>query len=136
MKDSIRTPLAKVRGLGSAKSGTSHFLWQRITAIILIPLTWWFIYSLLHIANGGSQELVIAWMASSANAAALIIMLMAVFYHAALGMQVIIEDYIHCPSIKLSSLLLNAVLMFAFAIISILAVLTLHFHMIPQGVAE
>jgi len=132
MKSSdFRTPLARVRGLGSAKDGTSHFLWQRITAIVLIPLSFWFISSLLKTGISSNPAALTEWLASGIHVAALILMLMALFYHAALGIQVVVEDYVHCPYMKMTVLLLNAFLMLSFAIISILAVLKLHFHMIP-----
>jgi succinate dehydrogenase / fumarate reductase membrane anchor subunit len=132
MKNSeLRSELAKVRGHGSAHDGTSHFLWQRITAIVLIPLTLWFVWSLLGTAIAADQDKIIEWLSSGLNVAALIIMLLALFYHAKLGVQVIIEDYVHCPAIKISALLANLLIMFAFAVISILAVLKLHFHLLP-----
>jgi len=129
----VREPLAKVRGLGSAKDGTQHFIWQRITAIVLIPLTFWFIRSLLMISiGGGEQAFVAAWLSSGFSATLLIIMLVALFYHAKLGMQVIIEDYVHSPFPKYTALLLNMVLMYGFAAISIMAVLKLHLYVAPE----
>jgi succinate dehydrogenase / fumarate reductase membrane anchor subunit len=134
-KSELRTSLAKVRGLGSAKSGTSHFVGQRLTALLLIPLTMWFVSSLMQIVVSPNPEAVAGWLSSGFNATALIMMLMALFYHAALGVQVIIEDYVHCPAYKIPMLLANVVLMFGFAAISILAVLKLHLHIFTQGVA-
>ena len=132
MKQSdMRTSLAKVRGWGSARSGTSHFIRQRLTALLLIPLTMWFISSLVHTAVSPDSEMLIRWLSSGVNTAALVIMLIALFYHAAIGMQVIIEDYIHCPAIKLTTLLASNVIMLAFAAISILAVLKLHLYVYP-----
>jgi len=127
-RSELRTPLAKVRGLGSAKDGTEHFIWQRITAIVLIPLTLWFVWSLLDLAVHSDQIKIALWLSSGFNATALIVMLIALFYHAKLGLQVIIEDYIHAPLYKYSCLLLNIVLMYGFAAISVLAVLKLHFR--------
>jgi succinate dehydrogenase / fumarate reductase membrane anchor subunit len=130
----LRTPLAKVRGLGSAKDSTSHFIWQRITAIALIPLTWWFISSLLKMAVGDHEQIVL-WLGSGMHAALLSLMLLALFYHSKLGLQVVIEDYVHSAFPKYTLLLLNTFIMFGFAAISILAVLKLHLDMVPQGVA-
>jgi succinate dehydrogenase / fumarate reductase, membrane anchor subunit len=136
MKSSdLRTPLGRVRGLGSAKSGTSHFLWQRVTAAVLIPLSLWFVYSLLYTVSHLDEEGVAQWLGSSLNASALIFMLLALFYHAALGVQMVIEDYIHGHGAKLAALLLNVAVMSIFTVISILAVLRLHFGIVPQGVA-
>lgn len=128
MKKELRTPLANVRGLGSAKDGTHHFIMQRATAIVLIPLGVWFIYSVLHMALSQDGRNLSAWLSSGFHAAALIIMLCALFYHAKIGLQVIIEDYVHCPCIKIASLLVNNMVMLAFAVVSILAVVKLNMH--------
>lgn len=124
----VRTPLAKVRGWGSAHDGTSHFLWQRITALALIPLSLWFVWSVLHLATGVNRVELIHWLSSGIHAVALIMLLAAVFYHAKLGIQVIIEDYVHAPALKVASLLLNLFIMYGLAALSILAVLKLHLH--------
>lgn len=123
----FRTPLHRVRGLGSAHDGTRHFIWQRLTALILIPLTVWFVYSLLHMATLDDSHALAQWVADGFNAALLIALLAAGFYHAAIGMQVIIEDYFHCHCTKITALILNVVLLSGLALVSILAVLKLHF---------
>jgi succinate dehydrogenase / fumarate reductase membrane anchor subunit len=127
MKQSgIRSPLGRVRGLGSAHDGTGHFIWQRITAIALVPLSLWFVFSLVHLAAGGGQTQIAQWLSSGLHATALSLMLAALFYHAKLGLQVVIEDYIHSPAIKFTSLLLNLFIMYGFMALSIIAVLKLH----------
>ena len=125
-KSSMRTPLAVVRGTGSAKEGTGHFIMQRITAIALIPLAVWFIFSLLCLSESSDAMQVAHWLSSGLNATALICMVVALFYHAKLGIQTIIEDYVHCSCWKVALLLGNLFGMGSLALISILAVLKLH----------
>lgn len=92
----LETPLAKARGLGSAKSGTGHWWWQRLTAIALVPLVIWLVWSLYAMA-GADLETVRAWLARPLNSLLMVSTLIALFYHAQLGMQVVIEDYVHGP---------------------------------------
>jgi succinate dehydrogenase / fumarate reductase membrane anchor subunit len=103
---SLRTPLAKVRGLGSAKGGTHHFWLQRLTAIALIPLTIWFALSIASLASA-DQATVQAWMQSPLSATLLLSFLLAGFWHMKLGLQVVIEDYVHGESTKITCLILN-----------------------------
>lgn len=124
----LRTPLARAINHGSAKEGTGHFIYQRITAIALIPLSVWFVYSLIGLAVAGDQGSVIMWFSSGFHAVVVIALLIAMFWHAKLGVQVIIEDYLHCNCAKIAALLANAFFMYGAAIISILAVLKLHLH--------
>jgi succinate dehydrogenase / fumarate reductase membrane anchor subunit len=129
----VRSPLAKVRGLGSAHDGTGHFIWQRITAIALIPLSLWFVWSILHLTTtGNTPNAVLIWFSHGSHAAAMVLMLLALFYHAKLGLQVVIEDYVHSTGIKFVSLLLNLFIMYGMAALSIIAVLKLHLQYIPQ----
>jgi succinate dehydrogenase / fumarate reductase membrane anchor subunit len=95
-----RSPLARVRGLGSAKAGTSHWWMQRVTAVALIPLSFWVIIFLDLSLNAPYQETV-AWLASPFNTVCIVAWVLAVFYHAALGLQVVIEDYIAAEGVKI-----------------------------------
>ncbi len=96
-------PLARVRGLGSAKEGTHHWIAQRMTAVALVPLTLWFVISLICLI-GGDLGAVKSWLASPFNAVLMILTLIAGFHHAQLGLQVVIEDYIHGHGCKLAAL--------------------------------
>jgi succinate dehydrogenase / fumarate reductase membrane anchor subunit len=89
----FRTPLAQALGLGSAKSGTSHWWMQRVTAVALIPLSFFAIIFLDSCLNAPFQQTV-AWLAAPFNTVCLVAWILAVFYHAALGLQVVIEDYV------------------------------------------
>jgi succinate dehydrogenase / fumarate reductase, membrane anchor subunit len=90
----FRSPLGRAIGLGSAKSGSQHWLVQRVTAVALVPLTLWFVASI--IANAGSDYSVfIAWLRTPFVAGGMILLLIALFHHTALGLQVVIEDYVH-----------------------------------------
>ena len=95
-----RSPLAKAVGLGSAKTGTSHWWMQRVTAVALVPLSFWLIIFLDLSLNAPYQETV-AWLSSPLNTLGIVAWLLAVFYHAALGLQVVIEDYIAAEGVKI-----------------------------------
>ena len=99
----FKTPLARVRGLGSAKAGTSHWWMQRITAVALIPLTFWVIIFLDSCLNAPYQETV-AWLTSPLNTVFVASWILFVFYHAALGLQVVIEDYVSSEKWRIPSI--------------------------------
>ena len=90
---SLRTPLGTVRGLGSSKSGTHHWWVQRLTAVALVPLSVWFAVSVIGLV-GADHAVVTAWLGGPITAGLMIALIVATFYHAALGLQVIYEDYI------------------------------------------
>ena len=92
MKD-LRSPLAKVKGLGSSPEASQHFWVQRLTALALIPLTLWFCFSLVLLPEASYSQ-VLSWLTSPFNAVMMILTVLISFHHAHLGLQVIIEDYI------------------------------------------
>lgn len=112
---SIRTPIARVRGLGAAKNGTHHWWLQRLTAIALVPLTIWFIISLMSHFGMNRGELA-RWMRSPSTATPMALFLIAAFWHLKLGLQVVIEDYVHHEGWKLGSIVLMNLLVVAFAV--------------------
>lgn len=103
---SIRTPLARVEGLGAAHKGTEHFSRQRVTAIALVPLVIWFVYSALALI-GADQSDAAAFLAQPVNAVLMALFVIAAVFHMALGVQVVVEDYIGRESTKVILLLLN-----------------------------
>jgi succinate dehydrogenase / fumarate reductase membrane anchor subunit len=102
--DMLRSPLGRARGLGSARSGSKHWWAQRLTSIALVPLTLWFIWSMLRLA-GASQTDVADWLASPVRLALLLALIAATFHHLQLGMQVVIEDYVPQEGVKLAAVL-------------------------------
>ena len=118
----MRTALARVRGLGSAKEGVSHWWAQRLTALALIPLTLWFAVSIIGLA-AGDHAAVVAWVGHPAVAVLLIALIIAAFYHSQLGVQVVIEDYVHTEWLKLTGLLLLNFAAILLAMIGVFAVL-------------
>ena len=127
MATNVRSPLARVRGLGSAQHGVGDWWIQRVTAIALVPLTIWFVASVISLA-GADHRAVALWMGSPVTAVLLILMLAAMFRHAQLGLRVVIEDYVHHEGAKVTLLLaVNAVLALL-AVGSILSILKLVFR--------
>lgn len=118
---SLKTPLSKAIGLGSAKEGMHHWKMQRLTAIALIPLTIWFICKVICLSNGTHADL-IAWLQSPWCATLLILFLFSMFYHMALGLQVVIEDYVHTPCLKYTMLIVTQFGAFLFGLASIISV--------------
>lgn len=117
----LSTPLSRVKGLGSAKEGTTHFWHQRLTALILIPLVLWFGFSIA--AMPVDFATLTNWVAHPVVAIALILLILATFYHSQLGLQIVIEDYVSTHSIRIVSIILTNFLCLIFAIIGVVAVL-------------
>ncbi len=102
---SLRTPLARARGHGSAKDGLTHWIEQRVTAVALIPLSIWFIISVISLA-GSHYEQFQAWLSVPGNTALMLLLLFCVFHHAQLGCQTVIEDYIHGRGARIAAIYL------------------------------
>ena len=118
----LRTPLKRAVGLGSAKDGPGHFIWQRITAIALLLLGAYLIGLFLAL-GGASYELAHAIVADPINAMILVAFLIAMFWHAKLGLQVVIEDYVHTPALAGAAHIANIIICALAAIASVLAVI-------------
>ena len=120
---SRETPLGRVLGLGSAKEGTDHFWAQRVSAVAVAGLGLWFVLALGHLIAGGAlYRDVVAWLASPVRAAALLAFIVALAYHSMLGVQVVIEDYVHGPT-KVVALVLQRFVHIGAALAASLAVL-------------
>lgn len=122
MSIDLRHPIKRARGLGSAKDGTHHFILQRITAIALVLLSL-YVVALVIGAIGGDYATVRASVARPWNATLLAAFVIAMFWHAKLGIQVIIEDYVHTPLLAGASHLANIFFCVLAAIASVLAVI-------------
>ena len=118
----MRTPLKRALGLGSAKSGTDHFMWQRITAIMLVLLGAYLIGLLLSLGSA-NYELARAIVGDTVNATILVAFLVTMFWHAKLGLQVVIEEYVHAPVLAGAAHLANIFICALAAIASVLAVI-------------
>ena len=121
-----RSDLARARGLGSAKEGVQHWWLQRLTALALIPLSLWFVASVVCMAGATRAEL-IDWLSSPFSAGLLLLCLLATFWHAILGLQVVIEDYVHGEVAKLAWLLAIKAVLWFLAAVSLLSVVKLSF---------
>jgi succinate dehydrogenase / fumarate reductase membrane anchor subunit len=122
----LRSPLGRVMGLGSAKEGVAHWWAQRLTAVALIPLVLWFVIALIGL-TGARRAAVVAWLHAPLPAIATVLMLVAMFYHMALGVQAVIEDYVHNEGSKITLLVLNKFVAYALAAAGIFAVLRIAF---------
>ena len=125
---SLRSDLGQVRGLGSAKQGSHHWWHQRLTAIALVPLSLWFVVALLGRLDASHAETV-AWISSPLITVLMIALIISTFYHTILGLQVVIEDYVHLEWAKITLLILMK-LGFAFGgLLGVVAVLKISFGM-------
>jgi succinate dehydrogenase / fumarate reductase membrane anchor subunit len=118
----LRSPLARVRGAGSAKSGSHHWWMQRVSSIALLPLTIWFIVSLATGA-GMSHPEVLIWIGTPINAVLLLALIALTFQHTASGVQVIIEDYVNHEGARIAAILVVKGLCWLLGIAAVLAVL-------------
>lgn len=116
-----RTPLKNVRGLGAAKTGTEHFVVQRLTATALVPLSIWFLIFVLSLL-GSDYVAATEAVAKPWNAILLVGFLIAAFWHAQLGMQVVLEDYVHTSLLALAAQTIVRFVAVLGAIVSIFAV--------------
>jgi succinate dehydrogenase / fumarate reductase membrane anchor subunit len=123
---SMRTPIARVRGLGSARSGTGHFWQQRVTALANVPLTIGFVIILVSLL-GRSHAAVIQILGSPLVAIVMLLFIGSVTYHMKIGMQVIIEDYVHDEKWKLAALIGNIFFAIAVAAASVYSLLKISF---------
>lgn len=122
----LRNPLARARGLGAAHDGTHHFWVHRLSALALAPLCLWFVASVVcHI--GASHDEFRAWASGLPVASALVATIILTFWHAALGLQTVVEDYVHAPLPRLALLLIVKYSSFAFAVVGVMAVLKISF---------
>jgi len=123
----LRTPLKRIEGLGSARSGTQHFWHQRVTAVALVPLSIWFVASALAYV-GAEQGAVAAYFAEPVNAVPMFLFILASTYHMSLGLQIIIEDYIHNEGQKIAALILNRFAAWAIGAASSFALIKMALH--------
>jgi succinate dehydrogenase / fumarate reductase, membrane anchor subunit len=127
---SSATDIGKVRGLGSSKHGGKHWIDQRITAAGNILLTIWFVISLILLPNFNYETLV-AWIAQISVAVPLMLMLICIFSHVRLGLQVLIEDYVHDEGLKFGALLLLNFYVIAAAAVGIFSIAKIAFTGAP-----
>ena len=121
-----KTPLGRVLGLGSAKAGTEHWWLQRVTAIAGIPLMIFLIgFIMAHI--GATRAEMVASLANPLVAILLALTIITLLWHMRLGLQVVIEDYIHAPGTKLAALLLNTFFTAAMGVAALYAILKMSF---------
>jgi succinate dehydrogenase / fumarate reductase, membrane anchor subunit len=122
----MRTPLSRVRGLGPAHSGTGHFLLQRMTAIANVPLVIYFVFQVASL-SGRSHATVTATLSQPAVTILLLAAILSIVIHMRVGMQVIIEDYVHHPGMKMTLLITNTFFTIAIGLTATFAALRLSF---------
>ncbi|MCG6888711.1 MAG: succinate dehydrogenase, hydrophobic membrane anchor protein [Gammaproteobacteria bacterium] len=124
MRD-LRSPLSRVKGLGSAREGTGHFWHQRLTALLLIPLALWIGFCIA--ALPADYATLAAWVRQPLVTVALVLLIIAVFYHAQLGLQIVIEDYVASHAGRTLVLLISNLLCLLFGTVGVISVLKISF---------
>jgi succinate dehydrogenase / fumarate reductase membrane anchor subunit len=123
---SLRTPLGNVLGLGSAKDGTGHFWGQRLSGIGLLILGLWFVYSVLTMPGFAYAD-ALAFIGAPVNGVLLLLLVVTMSYHSTLGVQVVIEDYVHGHGLKLASLIISRFAHTFLAVAAIYAIIKIGF---------
>jgi len=127
---SLRSPIGRVLGLGAAKEGVSHWWSQRVTSVALVLLGLWFVASLLRMPTF-EYQIVIAWIAAPINAVLLLLLIVTLVYHSQLGVQVVVEDYVHHHGLKIATMLLLTFAHWTMAALAAFAVLRIAFGGAP-----
>jgi succinate dehydrogenase / fumarate reductase membrane anchor subunit len=122
--DIMRSPLGRARGLGSAKAGATHWWALRLTSLALVPLTLWFLCSMIRLLGAGRDD-VISWIAGPLPVVLMIALVIATFHHMQAGLQVVIEDYIDSDWLRVGSILLVKAISVLLALACIVSVLRL-----------
>ena len=118
----LRSPVGRAIGLGSAKEGVEHWWLQRVTAVALVPLTLWFVVSVVRLSSA-DIDTVRDWVGRPLPSILLVLLLIATFWHTSLGLQVVIEDYVHTDLAKLGLIIVVRLACFALAVAGTFAVL-------------
>jgi succinate dehydrogenase / fumarate reductase, membrane anchor subunit len=124
-RQQMRSPLARAMGLGSAKKGVEHWWAERVSAVALIPLTLWFVASIIA-QTGSDHATFITWLRMPVTTIMMVLLLVALFHHTALGLQVVIEDYRHAGA-KFAALVIMRLTCFGLATAGIIAALHIAF---------
>ena len=122
----LRSPIGRVLELGAAKEGVSHWWSQRVTSVALLLLGLWFVASLLRMPGFG-YEVIITWIAVPFNSVLLLLLIASLVYHSQLGVQVVVEDYVHHHGLKIATMMLLTFAHVAVAALAIFAVLRIAF---------
>ena len=121
----LRSPLSRAKGLGSAREGTGHFWHQRLTSLLLVPLVLWLGFSLASMPV--DHATLVGWIAQPLVTVALVLLISVVFYHAKLGLQVVIEDYVASHASRTVVLLLANLVCLLFGLVGVVSVLKIAF---------
>jgi len=121
-KGSLRSPLAQVKNLGSARDGTTHFIMQRLTAIALVPLLLWFVYCLATFVTA-DYHTIVTWIKQPFTTVALILLIFVLFYHAHFGLAEVLEDYFHDSIKKTLAMVSMKFLIISITVMSVVDVL-------------
>ena len=124
---SLRSPLGRVLGLGSAKGGSGHWYSQRITAVALVILALWFVASLVMLGHGAPHAAVVQWLRAPFSAVMAMLLVIVTAYHAQLGLQVVVEDYVGDKGTRVVILVALKFALVVAAVVGVLAVLRLAF---------
>ncbi|HKS88309.1 MAG TPA: succinate dehydrogenase, hydrophobic membrane anchor protein [Stellaceae bacterium] len=120
----MRSPLGRAIGLGSAKEGVQHWWAERVSGLALVPLSLWFVAAIVELA-GADRDTFVDWVRNPLRAGFLVLLLIATFYHGALGLQVVVEDYIENEAQRLALIVVMRAAAFLLAVLGIVAVLQL-----------